>query len=133
MLKTSPTNTKISAISLIPVFRLQVVQFTCWKGSALQTNMSNIDYKVVKLSDTQREKINGLNSVLLNDVDLASRIFCRRLSNLEENGSIYSNWTGIVVAIAAWEDYVLKLNKQIHFQLPYWRMQESLYNVQLDA
>ncbi|KAI5385367.1 uncharacterized protein LOC127107361 [Lathyrus oleraceus] len=112
---------------------LQVVQFFCWKESALQTNMSNIDCKVVKLSDEQIAKINGLNSVLLNDVDLASRIFCRRPSNLEENGSIYSNWTGIVAAIAAWEDYVLKLNKQIHFQLPYWRMQESLYNVQLDA
>jgi len=38
-----------------------------------------------------------------------------------------------VAAIAAWEDYVLKLSKQIHLQLPYWRMQESLYNVQIDA
>ncbi|XP_039685460.1 uncharacterized protein [Medicago truncatula] len=112
---------------------LQVVQFYCWKGSALQTNMSNIDSKVVKLLDVQREKISGINSLLLNDVNFASRIFCRRPSYLEENGCIYFNWTGIVAAIAAWEDYVLKLSKQIHLQLPYWRMQESLYNVQIDA
>lgn len=122
---------KISGIALIHVLRLQVVHFYCWKGSALQTKVLNIDSKVVKLSDVQREKISGLNSILLNDVDFASRVFCGMPSNSEENGGICFDWTGIMAAIAAWEDYVSKLSKQIHLQLPYWRMHQSLYNVQL--
>jgi len=106
--------------------------------------MSNIDSKVVKLFffferkvvkllDVQREKISSINSLLLNDVNFTSRTFCRRPSYSEENGRIYFNWTGIVSAIAAWEDYELMLSKKIHLQLPYWRMQDSLYNVQIDA
>ncbi|KAK7260575.1 hypothetical protein RIF29_26730 [Crotalaria pallida] len=108
---------------------LQVVHFYCWKGSALQTNVSDANTKVVKLSVVQREKINGLKSVLLNDDDLASRVFNSKPS--EENKCICFDWTGIVAAVAAWEDYVWKLTRQIHLQLPYWRMHESIYNVQL--
>jgi hypothetical protein len=69
----------------------------------------------------------------LNDGDFAPIIFGRRPSDSEENRCISFNWTGIVAAIAAREDYVLKLSKQINLQLPYWRAQESLYNVQLEA
>ncbi|WJX46950.1 procollagen-proline 3-dioxygenase [Trifolium repens] len=112
---------------------LQVVQFYHWKGSAVQTNMLNIDYKVVNLLDEQRERIRGLNSVLLNDGDFAPKIFGGRPSDSEETRCITFNWTGIVAAIAGWEDYVLKLSKQVNLQLPYWRAQESLYNVQLEA
>lgn len=106
----------------------QVIHFYCWKGSALQTEMLNIDAKLVKLSDEQRVKINSLKSVLLNDDDLALKVFGSMSS--EENGCICFDWTGIVAAIAAWEDYVTKLSKQIHLQLPYWRMHESIYTVQ---
>lgn len=122
---------KMSAKVLIHVLWLQVVHFYHWQGSALQTNMSNIDSKVVKLSDMQREKISDLNSILLNDVDFASRVFCGMPSGSEESGSVCFDWTGIVAAIAAWQDYVSKLSKQIHLQLPCWRVYESLYNVQL--
>jgi len=101
------------------------------KGS--KTVFFFFERKVVKLLDVQREKINGINSLLLNDVNFTSRTFCRRPSYSEENGRIYFNWTGIVSAIAAWEDYELMLSKKIHLQLPYWRMQDSLYNVQIDA
>jgi hypothetical protein len=99
----------------------------------VQTNTLNIDYKVVNLLDEQRERIRGLNSVLLNDGDFAPKIFGGRPSDSEENRCITFNWTGIVAAIAGWEDYVLKLSKQVNLQLPYWRAQESLYNVQLEA
>ncbi|XP_027342119.1 uncharacterized protein LOC113854956 isoform X2 [Abrus precatorius] len=108
---------------------LQVVHFYCWEGSALQTKVSNIDSKVVKLTDVQREKISGLNSVLLNDVAFVSRVFHGMPS--KEKGCICFDWTGIVAAAAAWEDYAVKLSKQIHLQLPYWKMHESIYNVQL--
>ncbi|KAK7319158.1 hypothetical protein RJT34_03876 [Clitoria ternatea] len=108
---------------------LQVVHFYCWKGSASLTKVSNIDSKVVELTDIQREKISGLNSLLLNDGAFASRVFSGMSS--KENGRICFEWTGILAAVAAWEDYVLKLSKQIHLQLPYWRMHESIYNEQL--
>ncbi|OIW18067.1 hypothetical protein TanjilG_19299 [Lupinus angustifolius] len=108
---------------------LQIVHFYCWKGSALQTNVSITDTKVVKLSDVQRKRINGLKSVLLNDDDLALRVFSSKPS--EENERICFDWTGIVAAFTAWEDYVSKLTKQIRLQLPSWRMHESIYDVQL--
>ncbi|KAK7399895.1 hypothetical protein VNO78_11090 [Psophocarpus tetragonolobus] len=109
---------------------LQVVHFYCWKGSTLQVNVSNIDPKVLKVTEEQREKIIGLNSVLLNDDDFASRVFYSMPS--EEIGCICFDWSRIVAAIAAWEDYASKLTKKIHLQLPYWRQQESIYSVQLD-
>lgn len=93
--------------------------------------MSNIDSKIVELSEVQREKISSLNSILLNDLDFASRDFCSMPS--QENACICFDWTGIVNAVAAWEDYTSKLSKQIHLQLPYWRMHECIYNVQLDG
>ncbi|KAK7359508.1 hypothetical protein VNO77_01469 [Canavalia gladiata] len=108
---------------------LQVVHFYCWKGSALQTKVSNIDTKLVKLTDIQREKISGLNSVLLNDDAFASRVFCGMTSN--RNGCNCFDSTGVVAAVAAWEEYVSMLSKQTHLQLPYWKMHESIYNVQL--
>ncbi|KAF1888048.1 hypothetical protein Lal_00024060 [Lupinus albus] len=108
---------------------LQIVHFCCWKGSALQTDVSITDTKVVKLSDEQRKRINGLKSELLNDHNLALRVFRSKTS--EENGYICFDWTGIVAAVAAWEDYVSKLTEQIHLQLPSWRMHESIYDVQL--
>ncbi|KAI4313653.1 hypothetical protein L6164_026612 [Bauhinia variegata] len=107
---------------------LQVVYFYCWKASFLQTKEVSIDIKVAQLSDFQRERIRGLKSVLLNDHDLAVRVFCRQPS--EENGCTCFEWRGIVAAVAAWEDYASKLNKQIHLQLPYWRTHQSLYTVQ---
>ncbi|KAK8472337.1 hypothetical protein PHAVU_002G181600 [Phaseolus vulgaris] len=109
---------------------LQVVHFYCWKGSALLNKVSNIDSKVVKVTDVQREKISGLNSVLSNDDDFASKVFYNMLS--EENGCICFDWSGILAAVAAWEDYAVNLSQQIHLQFPYWRMYESIYNVQLD-
>lgn len=109
---------------------LQVVHFYCWKGSALLNNMSNIDSKVLKVTEVQREKISGLNSVLLNDNDFASKVFCNMPS--EEKGCICFDWSEVLAAVAAWEDYASNLSKQIHLQLPYWRMHESIYNVQLE-
>ncbi|QCD83655.1 uncharacterized protein LOC114178277 isoform X1 [Vigna unguiculata] len=109
---------------------LQVVHFYCWKGSALLNKVSNTDSKVVKVTDVQREKISGLNSVLSNDNDFASKVFCNTLS--EENGYICFDWSGILAAVAAWEDYASNLSQQIHLQFPFWKMHESIYNVQLD-
>ena len=106
------------------------MHFYCWKGSALLNKVSNIDSKVVKVTDVQREKISGLNSVLSNDDDFASKVFYNMLS--EENGCIRFDWSGILAAVAAWEDYAVNLSQQIHLQFPYWRMYESIYNVQLD-
>ncbi|XP_015957912.1 uncharacterized protein LOC107482048 [Arachis duranensis] len=109
---------------------LQVIHFYCWQGSALKTKALNVHTNVLKLSDKDKEKINCLKSVLLNDEDLVLKVFGSM--PLEENGGICFDWTGIVAAIAAWEDYVTKLSKQIHLELPYWRMHESIYTVQLD-
>ncbi|MED6193663.1 hypothetical protein PIB30_021638 [Stylosanthes scabra] len=109
---------------------LQVIHFYCWQGSSLKINASDMDMKLLKLSDEHREKINSLKSVLMNDEDLVLKVF--RSMPLEENGGICFAWTGILAATAAWEDYVTKLSKQIHLQLPYWRMHESIYMVQLD-
>ncbi|CAJ1939046.1 unnamed protein product [Sphenostylis stenocarpa] len=109
---------------------LQVVHFYCWKGLALQNKVSNVDSMVVKVTDVQREKISGLNSVLSNDDDFASKVFSNMLS--EERGCICFDWSGILAAVAAWEDYASNLSQQIHLQFPYWRMHESIYNVQLD-
>ncbi|KAL1366525.1 hypothetical protein AAHE18_03G366600 [Arachis hypogaea] len=109
---------------------LQVVHFYCWQGSALKTKALNVHTNVLKLSDKDKERINYLKSVLLNDEDLVLKVFGSM--PLEENGGICFDWTGIVAAIAAWEDYVTKLSKQIHLELPYWRMHESIYTVQLD-
>jgi len=106
------------------------VHFYCWKGSALLNKVSNTDSKVVKVTDVQREKISGLNSVLSNDNDFASKVFCNTLS--EENGYICFDWSGILAAVAAWEDYASNLSQQIHLQFPFWKMHESIYNVQLD-
>ncbi|KAL1328455.1 hypothetical protein AAHE18_13G374500 [Arachis hypogaea] len=109
---------------------LQVIHFYFWQGSALKTKALNVHTNVLKLSDKDKEKINCLKSVLLNDEDLVLKVFGSM--PLEENGAICFDWTGIVAAIAAWEDYVTKLSKQIHLGLPYWRMHESIYTVQLD-
>ncbi|BAT74276.1 hypothetical protein VIGAN_01191000 [Vigna angularis var. angularis] len=109
---------------------LQVVHFYCWQGSALLDKVSNTDSKVVKVTDAQREKISGLNSVLSNDDDFASKVFCNMLS--EENRSICFDWSGILAAVAAWEDYALNISQQIHLQFPYWKIHESIYNLQLD-
>ncbi|MED6111444.1 hypothetical protein PIB30_052346 [Stylosanthes scabra] len=109
---------------------LQVIHFYCWQGSALKTKALDMDMKLLKLSDEHREKINSLKSVLMNDEDLVLKVF--RSVSLEENGGICFDWMGIVAATSAWEDYVTKLSKQIHLQLPYWRMHESIYMVQLD-
>ncbi|XP_027919896.1 uncharacterized protein LOC114178277 isoform X2 [Vigna unguiculata] len=40
--------------------------------------------------------------------------------------------SGILAAVAAWEDYASNLSQQIHLQFPFWKMHESIYNVQLD-
>ncbi|XP_047177082.1 uncharacterized protein LOC124844233 isoform X2 [Vigna umbellata] len=109
---------------------LLVVHFYCWQGSALLDKVSNTDSKVVKVTDVQREKISGLNSVLSNDDDFASKVFCNMLS--EENRSICFDWSGILAAVAAWEDYALNISQQIHLQFPYWKIHESIYNLQLD-
>lgn len=82
------------------------------------------------MTDVQRQKISDLNSVLSNDDDFASKIFSNMLS--EENECVRFDWSGILAAVAAWEDYASNLSQQIHLQFPYWRMHESIYNVQLD-
>ncbi|KAL4389091.1 hypothetical protein AHAS_Ahas03G0010400 [Arachis hypogaea] len=82
---------------------LQVIHFYCWQGSALKTKALNVHTNVLKLSDKDKEKINCLKSVLLNDEDLVLKVFGSM--PLEENGGICFDWTGIVAAIAAWEDY----------------------------
>ncbi|XP_028767085.1 uncharacterized protein LOC114724799 [Neltuma alba] len=107
---------------------LQVVHFYLWKASTLQTREATIDKKITKLSELQRQKINGLNSVVLSDPGLVARVFSR-IS--EESVSICFDWKGIVAAINAWEDYTSTLIKQIHLQLPYWKSHQSMYNVQV--
>ncbi|KAK4261845.1 hypothetical protein QN277_004789 [Acacia crassicarpa] len=108
---------------------LQVVHFYRWKASTLQTREVNIDKKITKLSEMQKQKINGLKSVVLNDAGLVARVFCRFPS--EEIVCIHFDWKGIVAAVKAWEDYTSTLIKQIHFLLPYWTTHQSMYNVQV--
>ncbi|KAF7808505.1 Prolyl 3-hydroxylase 1 [Senna tora] len=108
---------------------LQVVHFFCWKASALRTREVTRDIKVVELSDMQRQKINSLKSVVLNDHDLAASFFCSIPS--KKSSCIRFDWTGIMAAVDAWGDYTSKLIEQIHLQLPHWRTHQSIYSVQL--
>lgn len=106
----------------------QIVHFYCWKASTLQARDVTMDENITKLSEMQKQKINGLNSLVLNDPGAVARIFCSIPS--KESVCIHFDWQGIVAAVNAWEDYTSTLIKQIHLQLPYWRSHQSMYNVQ---
>lgn len=113
------------------IYVKQVVQFYSWKSSKLHTTeveMGSVNL-VVKLSESQREKINSLRSIFLKDRELAETVLgitcggCRQQS---------FQWTSFSAAVVAWEDYTRELSKRLSLSLPYWRTHQAIFSVPFD-
>ncbi|XP_021293551.1 uncharacterized protein LOC110423608 isoform X4 [Herrania umbratica] len=106
---------------------LQVVQFYFWKGCKSQTFTNEVQSgKVVKLSQSQCEKISQVKSVFLKDTKLVETVF-RRVEQQSFDSASFS------AAITAWEDYSRKLHKEILMSFPQWRAHQAIYSVQFDV
>jgi leucine proline-enriched proteoglycan (leprecan) len=115
-------------------FAEQVVQFSTWKASDLQTSKVTIDsgkVVVVQLSQGQREKMNCLKSVFLKDPQLAEMIFSCMTINVSR--WLFFDWADFISAVALWEDYASKLREELVRSLPYWRTHQSIFEVPNDG
>ncbi|XP_044491350.1 uncharacterized protein LOC123215358 isoform X2 [Mangifera indica] len=111
---------------------LQVVQFFNWK--ALETQTSKVKLragKVLQLSQSQREKISGLNSTFLKGNLCASSVFYH--VSIDEDGEHSFDWAKFSAAIMAWEGYIYELHKEILVSLPFWRTHQSIFSIPFDG
>ncbi|XP_024027429.1 uncharacterized protein LOC21402233 isoform X2 [Morus notabilis] len=112
---------------------LQVVQYYCWKASELETT-TKVEVetsKVILLSESQQKSISSLKSLFSKDDHLAETVFGRAACG--ESMRLYFNWEKFVAAVAMWEDYVRPSYEGIAQSLPYWRKQQSIFNVAFDG
>ncbi|KAF8389678.1 hypothetical protein HHK36_024197 [Tetracentron sinense] len=109
---------------------LQVLQFYFWKATQLQaTKVETATGNVVRLSESLREKINSLKSMLLNDHQLAETVFSHMSCDPFRQPTF--DWADFSAAVAAWEDYTCKLHKEMLLSLSYWRSHQSIFSVPL--
>lgn len=111
---------------------LQVVQFYSWKASKLQTSKVERETEnlVVKLSESQREKINSLRTTFLNDQQLAETVLGTSCGESRQHSF---QWVSFSAAVGAWEDYTRELRKELVLSLPYWRTHQAIFSVPFDG
>ncbi|KAL6351656.1 hypothetical protein AAG906_041010 [Vitis piasezkii] len=111
---------------------LQVVQFYSWKASKLQTSTveRETEILVVKLSESQREKINSLRTTFLNDQQLAETVLGTSCGESRQHSF---QWISFSAAVGAWEDYTRELRKELVLSLPYWRTHQAIFSVPFDG
>ncbi|CBI26784.3 unnamed protein product, partial [Vitis vinifera] len=111
---------------------LQVVQFYSWKASKLQTSKVERETEnlVVKLSESQREKINNLRTTFLNDQQLAETVLGTSCGESRQHSF---QWVSFSAAVGAWEDYTRELRKELVLSLPYWRTHQAIFSVPFDG
>lgn len=108
------------------------MQFFNWK--ALETQTSKVKLragKVLQLSQSQREKISGLNSTFLKGNLCASSVFYH--VSIDEDGEHSFDWAKFSAAIMAWEGYIYELHKEILVSLPFWRTHQSIFSIPFDG
>ncbi|KAK8516762.1 hypothetical protein V6N11_007527 [Hibiscus sabdariffa] len=106
---------------------LQVVQYYFWKLCKSQALTNEVQCgKVVRLSQSQSEKIAQVYSVFLKDTKLVETVF-------HSAGQCYFEPAMFSAAITAWEDYSCKLHKEILLSLPQWRAQQAIYSIKFDV
>ncbi|XP_002527551.2 uncharacterized protein LOC8272312 [Ricinus communis] len=107
---------------------LQVVQFYCWKAlELLNSDLEVKTGKVIQLSQSQKENMSAMKSIILEDHQLAEMVFSCANCNKDWRRSF--NWAKFSAAVTAWEEYRLKLHKELVMSLPYWRIQGFIYSV----
>lgn len=111
---------------------LQVVQFYSWKASKLQTSKVERETEnlVVKLSESQREKINSLRTTFLNDQQLAETVLGKSCGESRQHSF---QWVSFSAAVGAWEDYTRELRKELVLSLPYWINHQAIFSVPFDG
>lgn len=111
---------------------LQVVQFYSWKASKLQTSKVERETEnlVVKLSESQREKINSLRTTFLNDQQLAETVLGTSCGESRQHSF---QWVSFCAAVGAWEDYTRELRKELVLSLPYWINHQAIFSVPFDG
>lgn len=111
---------------------LQVVQFYSWKASKLQTSKVERETEnlVVKLSESQREKINSLRTTFLNDQQLAETVLGTSCGESRQHSF---QWVSFSAAVGAWEDYTRELRKELVLSLPYWINHQAIFSVPFDG
>lgn len=111
---------------------LQVVQFYCWKASEIQTSEIEMETNsIVKLSQSERECIIELKSVLLKDQQLAETMFSSMSCERARDNSF--DWAVLSAAVSAWEYYTCKLFEEMHTSLPHWKTQQSFFTIPFDV
>lgn len=109
---------------------LQVVQYYCWKVSEVEAKVELENSKVLLLSEVQQQRITRLKSLFLKDDHLAEMVFSRAACG--ESIRQFFEWTKFAAAIAMWEGYSCELSKGIVRSLPYWKEQQSIFDVPFD-
>ncbi|XP_034690486.1 uncharacterized protein LOC117918058 isoform X2 [Vitis riparia] len=111
---------------------LQVVQFYSWKASKLQTSKVERETEnlVVKLSESQREKINSLRTTFLNDQQLAETVLGTSCGESRQHSF---QWVSFSAAVGAWEVYTRELRKELVLSLPYWINHQAIFSVPFDG
>lgn len=85
---------------------------------------------IVKLSQTERECIIKLKSVLLKDQQLAETMFSS-MSCERARGTF--DWAIFSAAVSAWEYYTCKLFEEMLTSLPHWKTQQSIFTIPFDV
>ncbi|XP_062113238.1 uncharacterized protein LOC133824372 [Humulus lupulus] len=107
---------------------LQVVQYYYWKASEVEAMKVEVENsKVVLLSELQQHRISSLKSLFLRDNHLAETVFSRATCGKSVQHGF--DWTKFAATIAMWEGYACDSYEGIMRSLPYWRVQQSIFNV----
>lgn len=111
---------------------LQVVQYYYWKASELETStkVESESSRVILLSESQQQRISSLKSLFSKDDHLAETVFSRGACS--ESMRQDFDWKRFVAAVSMWEDYARVSYEGIVKSLPYWRRQQSIFNVAFD-
>lgn len=104
------------------------MQHFFWKASELQTAESKLESsQVVELSQPQQDRVRSLKSLFLKDQHVAENVFSSRVTC--ESKRVFFDWTAFAASISMWEDYVSQFRKELMTSLPYWKEQQSIFNI----
>ncbi|KAK1313111.1 hypothetical protein QJS10_CPA06g02320 [Acorus calamus] len=97
---------------------LQVVLFYCWKVSDLKSSKGIEEDIQTTLQQSSHEEVSDLNTVLHFDSQLVEAFFCEDRFTFD--------WNDFSIVIAAWEEYVHRLRKELMSRIPQWRLGNQL-------
>nr|XP_027098591.1 uncharacterized protein LOC113717943 [Coffea arabica] len=110
---------------------LQVAQLYSWKWSTLKaTEVKEVSADIKPISQAQREDINCLKSVVLQDLQQAET-FNKDL-NCGKKVQYLFDWGSFSAAVVEWEAYSCNLHKEMVTNFPLWRKHGSIFSCPLD-